>query len=722
MTNEVHLVEFFTQILGADELGFKMVVSSRLKGTKSLSTHKYFIWPDQFDEVAAYIENIKHGNDVYFSPMLFDSRTPENTRQGDSVVSTRALWADLDKQEPDEVQPPPSCVVRTSMYNHQAYWYLTENVPPTKAAELSQRIAHSYADIDTHGGLAKLMRIPDTFNYKYDSPFPTYVEAGNQKQYDPLYLDEALEQSTNGIVKIEASPIPKDLPKWSDIEVRYSLSQEFYRLFDDSLDPHADWSKRMWRMYYLMLEANLTTVEMFVGMKASKVNKFARDKRGDRDLWDDIHRFVARNQIVTAAVKAHEGVDLGGLVERSEKLGEPSFVDRYTSWATRLTDAPSAYHTAAGFMCLSALLSGAIEVRVSYGSFKPNLWFLILAGSTMTRKSTALDLARYMIEEIDDEVVLATDTTVEGMYRAVSERSGRPGLFHRDEFTSMIEISSRKDYMVGNLEQLARLYDGRTLKKVLAQKTITCTNPCLILWAGGIKDRLFSILTEEHITSGFLPRFVVVSGTTPDDLRQPLKLASDKDTAARNALREELAGMYNHYTTVVPVQAGSGLALKTPTFVPDFTQEALDRYNKMELFLTNAAQKSPLANRFLPMLVRAAHSCLKMAVLLAAARQREDKVTVELVDMSSAIIYMSEWLPSTVELVEKTGYSADERRMESIYRNILSAGSVMRSELMQKWRLSAREADAIFTTLEQRGLIESFKQGRATVYSAMQIG
>ncbi|MBM2811018.1 MAG: primase, phage related [Chloroflexi bacterium] len=75
-----------------------------------------------------------------------------------------------------------------------------------------------------------------------------------------------------------------------------------------------------------------------------------------------------------------------------------TFVDRYARFACRRTDAPACFHEAMGLVALSVLVGRRAVLRLASGEVYPSLWVLILADSTLYRKSTAMDLARELVE------------------------------------------------------------------------------------------------------------------------------------------------------------------------------------------------------------------------------------------------------------------------------------------------------------------------------------
>lgn len=110
--------------------------------------------------------------DIYFCPVVFS----QPHRRKEYALPTNILWADLDPVHPKQCRIRPSIAWESSPNRYQALWFLTEDVAPDTAAELSKRIA--YADGADTGGwdLTQVLRIPGTRNYK-----PEYKNAPEVK-------------------------------------------------------------------------------------------------------------------------------------------------------------------------------------------------------------------------------------------------------------------------------------------------------------------------------------------------------------------------------------------------------------------------------------------------------------------------------------------------------------------------------------------------------------
>src|ERR1044072_4964991 len=144
-----------------------------------------------------------------------------------------------------------------------------------------------------------------------------------------------------------------------------------------------------------------------------------------------------------------------------------TFLDRYREWGATVTDAPAQYHTLNGVLILSTIVCPYTALATSYGEIRPNVWGMILAGTTITRKSTTMDLAQSVLDELGIDFLMGTDGSPEGILSEMADRDGKVSMFHRDEITGWVENSIKKDYMSGLLESFTRMYDGKPESRVL---------------------------------------------------------------------------------------------------------------------------------------------------------------------------------------------------------------------------------------------------------------
>ncbi len=102
---------------------------------------------------------------------------PQGTRG--AVERVHALWADCDSPESIEAlkhfEPAPSMVIASGSGQH-AYWSLWPPVGPDEAERANRRLAHALGADMQATDCARILRPPQTFNFKTGTPRPVTLE------------------------------------------------------------------------------------------------------------------------------------------------------------------------------------------------------------------------------------------------------------------------------------------------------------------------------------------------------------------------------------------------------------------------------------------------------------------------------------------------------------------------------------------------------------------
>lgn len=724
MTSEVTRQAFFRLAYGRHE-GWACI--GLLQRGAGKMNERWFHLPTQFNDMLELIDRLAINDriDVYYCPQLFESKS----RRKDNVKIAPTLWADLDECNPTEMEERPSLVVETSPERFQGLWILENGLPGDKAAELSKRIAYKYADqgCDRSGwDLTQLLRVPGTRNNKYintdtGAAITRIVGDGSHSIYRENEFDDLPPVTLSDYEKI---PFPEKFPPGTGRDImeifRFKLTQKTFQRFETI--PEGDWSRELFALEMSCYEAGMSREQVYKVVTDAACNKFARAGLGENHVWGEVCRAYGRHTENLEKVQIITKKDEPLLTdeERSSVENVRTFVEDYIDWASKLGDAAVQYHQGGAFIILSALLAGSVSLPTSFGRVVPNLWFMILADTTLTRKSTAMDIAVDLLVEVDPDAIMATDGSIEGLMQGLSTRPGRPSVFLRDEFSGLIEQITKKDYYAGMAETLTKLYDGKMQKRLLRKEIIEVRDPVLVLFAGGIKSRVQQLLKLDHISSGFIPRFLFLTAESDISKVQPLGPPTLLDTSGKAELLQQMIDMRQFYHGFFELTIEGGKKIEMPKrWEAELTPAAWTRYNKFEKQLTGAGMKTERPDLMTPLFDRLAKSTLKAIVLLAASRRKGDDVIIDVDDVLLGIKYAEGWQNYAIEVVNGIGMSIVETQMDNILGNIRKHPGISRSVLMRTYRLSAREADAIFITLEQRGLVTKSLAGKGVAYNAL---
>ena len=715
--------ETFFKLIFGNKNGLLCIAFIDRLGKKKDYSEVFFNYPADLPNVLTSIKNsLDKQLEVYFCPHLF----LEKKRTKENVAYTHCAWADLDYCDPENLLIEPSVVIESSPERYQAYWIFKENCDPDDAENISQRIAYKHADegADRSGwDLTQLLRVPLTYNYKYDnSPIVKIIKA-NRNEYTLKEFDEEYEE-TGSYLRIPFE-IPENIGSYNVEELlqsqRMTLNPLIFGLFSQTPTDES-WSEVLWKLLVLLFEAGYNREQVYAIASDAACNKYARDGRPAHQLWKDVCRAEAKFNKHSAFRDVPNDKLITLLDDKERALVQtfkPTFIERYIKWASNQTDAPSTYHQAGAVIALSSMLCGAVRLPTSYGNIIPNIWFMILADTTLTRKTTAMDLAMDVITEVDDNIVLATDGSIEGLLTTLSTRPGQPSIFLRDEFSGLLEQISKKDYMSGMAEFLTKLYDAKMQRRVLRNATVEVRQPRLIVFAGGIKDSVTALLTHEQVASGFIPRFVFITAESDISKVRPIGPPTIVSTVDRDKIVDELQTMYNWYnkTEEIFIEKLKTTMVQKVIFDAEMTEAGWFRYNQLESHLMLESQSSMFPTTMTPVFDRLCKSILKTAILIAASRQfnSEHKVFIDEADLLLAMKYGEEWIKHSQIITRNVGKGQDEYLLERIMAKVNKDGieGTSRSTIMRNFRLDSRRASLIFDTLEQRGLVTRRKVGKA---------
>lgn len=332
-----------------------------------------------------------------------------------------------------------------------------------------------------------------------------------------------------------------------------------------------------------------------------------------------------------------------------------------------------------------------------------------------------------IITGIDDNILLATEGSIEGILQALALRQGKASVFFRDEVGGMFTQMERMNYMAGSREVFTNLYDApKFYKRKLRKETVTVSDPIFMMFNGGVREQVYTILSDDAITSGFLPRYLIMSGDNDPNRIRPTGPPKEVSASKHDEVVQHANHMFNEYTrnSQVKVAGSADAAIETPLVVEAVLDEdAWEEFQRIESILTQSAYNSHVQMLALPMFGRLATSVLKIGLLIAASRQeptQANEIRVEKRDIVSAARYGQEFGKHAVDAVLNIGKPMNERNMVRVLRGIQRHPGIPRADLMRQQHLMKREADDILNTLLERGEIYAEKVARATHYTAYE--
>lgn len=720
-TTELRL-KFFDWTFGRNQ-GYVCIAHAPRDNPRRGFRQQFFHWPMERAEINEFVDVKAQDQNVWFAVNLFEK--PERLKE--HALPHNLVWADLDSCRPDQVDPPPSLVIISSPNRYQALWKIDQDIPPDVAEDYSKRIAYMHredgADI-TGWDLTQLLRVPFTKNLKYDNDPRILINKDIARTPTELLKFEDLPQAplTEEDLADEDMPNLGQLPSTEHILYKYSsyINRSLVELYEVEPQTSDDWSSRMWKLINLAFEAGMEKEEVFSVAMNAACNKYRRDHRPIRYLWKEVLKAYIVQQRITGLTGDWEPLLMPELVKPTEQT--TTFIDNYYDWASNATDAVPEYHRLVAAILLSSVLSDTIRLETRYGKITTNLWGMVLGDSTLTRKTTAMEMGMSILYEVDKSLHLASDGSVEGLLTGLSARPHRVSVFYRDEVSGFFDAMNKKDYLSGMQETFTKLYDVPPYyARLLRKETIEVESPYFIFFAGGITDQVFQTLADHYITSGFLPRFLTVIGKADINRIRRTGPPVAEEMTKRQKLIDRLTNARENYTPLgshgmikigdqeIPVD---GLP---PTYTRAIlTEEAWKRYGDIEhqlVIIANDSYYNPMA---LPMFERLSRSLLKLAVLLSAVDQLPNEGMIEVTeqDIINSAGYVQRWGKYSIELLVNAGITQNMRLVEKIKTTVERKPGILSSNVMRMYHMNSRDMKDVLQTLEDRGEIKMKKQGR----------
>jgi hypothetical protein len=709
-------VAFFDLLFGSNE-GYLCIATTESSNNKNTFKQKFFDWPGDFKKVEEYILAVEKKHNVYFCVNLLNKQE----RKKDNCLATDFLWADLDDANPNTDafgKLPPPVVVQSSPGRWQAYWRLTTKLEPFQAQIYTKRIAYSFGADKSGWDLTQLLRVPMTANFKYEGSPQIEIQRALETKAPPL-LFEALPKPIEENGDYAELPADTNLPDPQAVIYKYTMAlrqTQFVAIYSQVPGEDDDWSRLLWRLIHICLEAGMNEMEVFAIVRTAPCNKYERDGRPIEHLWKDILKAQEAQANISQLQRDFVALTMPQLVDEPHS---ETIIDRYRNWAEEATDALPEFHDLCCAIGLSSVISNSVRLDTSYGLMVPNLWGLILGDSTLSRKTTAMRMIMDIIAALDTDMILATDGSAEGLLSGLSTRPNKTSIFYKDEISGFFDAMNKKDYLAGMAETLTALYDVPAIfTRRLRKETIVIESPAFVLFGGGVRDRVYEAINEEYVLSGFLPRFLVVSGETDMARLRPTGPATNVGIAKRAGLVTEFADLYESYASDVTVKIGGESVRMSGRVTAALSDKAWAKYGELETLMWTTASESTVANLALPTFERLSRSLLKLAIILAASRQqpKDESITVEESDIINSAWYIQNWGRFSIDLVNNAGKRISEKILEKIQRAITQYPGIARSTIMQHYHLSKREADEVLGTLEERQLVRTEKRGRGTNY------
>lgn len=321
------------------------------------------------------------------------------------------------------------------------------------------------------------------------------------------------------------------------------------------------------------------------------------------------------------------------------------------------------------------------QVTFAFGPFDMpvNLYVLLLAPSSIFRKTTALTLSRRIATQAG-AYELAGDGSPEGFLEDLEEHP--QGTLYYSEFSLLLAQFDRT-YAASLRPLLTDLYDcPRSYRRKLRGTEINIADPCVSIFGASVLDWVLDRVKQSDFGGGFLTRFVLVSATVKEK-RMPIPPPAD--IQAENALVAGLLEIMNLVEGQVNLDS----------IRSDYEKWAIG---------FEARARSPLLAAFISRLQVA---CLKLTVLEQLSETASTALTPGALARAAANI---EEVADTIAELEDTelGYGNDRESQEQrrVARIVRTAGEISWTQLLRRSHMLTRRLRTVTQTLADGGSIE----------------
>jgi hypothetical protein len=429
------------------------------------------------------------------------------------------------------------------------------------------------------------------------------------------------------------------------------------------------------------------------------------------------------------------------------------WLNDYVRWATRAAPAsPEIFHEAMGLWLLASVSTRRVALPVSGEMIYPNLYILIVAKTSLYRKTTAMKQVRRLMEAAGMEPLrLPEDATPEALFDELSgvkpsnfdamTDSNRADwlkgravaaqrTFIKDEASSIF-ADLRKDYKAGLAELLLQGYDGdggRISKLLKARGLITLKDMCLSFLGATTPVMMAKYMTNEEQENGFAARFAIVTPEGP-----PVYQESGDAVGVPAALVDRVRSIFNEvlpwHNGKQPVAASEyGEVISPPVMKATAEPNAMKRllaYRRALGF--DMIEQDVVSEDKSASYSRIPTLAMKIATLLAMSEtQPGQTVTIHESNALAALLIAERWRESLHRLDRDTARATGNRTQDRLLEYLRSAGpgGATLRDISRDCRVrDQRDATDALKVLADAGLIEMFqrKPPRGPASSAYRI-
>ena len=425
----------------------------------------------------------------------------------------------------------------------------------------------------------------------------------------------------------------------------------------------------------------------------------------------------------------------------------PDWLVQYMDWAGATgNQTPMIFHQAAGLWLLATAVGRRLYGEAPWGvKIYPNLYLMLVAGTTFYRKSTAYKLAEQVARAAIPHMLMPTPGSPERFQEALAGRmpsnfdklareqqerltkaqpfAAQRGLL-KDEVAGLFGAINRKDYMVGMKDLLMELYDcpdyfdkdtqtGLNIVENAALSILGVTTPASLSCAVSMGDW----------DNGLLIRFALLS-PEPQYVERP---AAQQYRAVPQSLIDDLKAL--HERLPAPQQSEAGTKAPGSLRLNVQCWQQCQEYGDWLRRMCDPGRDTDLDDRLKGVYGRMHVQAFKLASLFGALDwlKTSDAVpTITGEHWQAGQALAESWRHSAHRLLEqldRSGEAVQEKRHQDRLLNAIrqaGATGIALRDLYRNLNFSAKQARHLAQDLVRAGLIEERRMDRAEWFIAIE--
>jgi len=400
------------------------------------------------------------------------------------------------------------------------------------------------------------------------------------------------------------------------------------------------------------------------------------------------------------------------------------YLTRYIAYGRDVSDAYPDYWLAGGLYQLAVIADKKIWVKLRQGPVYPNLYIFMAGRSSLSRKSTVVDVSESLLNDHGPGTAInavPTEFSPEAFIEHLDECPHAPWV--RDEAAGVLS-TMRRDYMRGFKDSLMQLYDCRPIHRKLrtnqrkkAKTEFIVDDPYLnVLWA--TTDSSLAANTEINDTlSGFMARFIYHFPRRQKERWLPLEEGDAMNSELELVVRGQLTAMSKTVAGMVRQQ------LKfSPEAAEYWTRWQQQRATEIEK--RDDANEMQIHSRLVPLVA-------KLAMLFELGSSDFDpgwRQPIRLEYVVEACRLVDEYYqPMAMAVYDMVGRDLEKNVIDRIIAFLKRHGGVStKREISRHVKIKAKELQEYLDTMAGDGTIEYCEiknpRGEATIKVVLNVG